>query len=89
MTALGSSQFSYQRALQALVFLLSSGVQGWFMGGMVAWFMRAGLIITALLRIVRGLITDIADVPAFAALYVIQKVLKPTADAQIVVKGAD
>jgi hypothetical protein len=41
------------------VFLLSSGVQGWFMGGRAAWFLRAGLIAAALCMIEGGWISDL------------------------------
>jgi TRAP transporter 4TM/12TM fusion protein len=71
------------------VWLLSSGVQGWFMDTRIAWFMRAGLIITALLMIAGGIGTDIAGIAAFAAIYAVQKFIAPPADAQILVKGAD
>ena len=71
------------------VYLLSSGVQGWFMGDKTAWFMRVGLIITALLMIAGGIWTDIAGIAGFAGLFFVQKVLKPAPDAQIAVKGAD
>ncbi|NNE87898.1 MAG: TRAP transporter fused permease subunit [Silicimonas sp.] len=71
------------------VFLLSSGVQGWFMGARSAWFLRAGLILAALLMIAGGLVTDLIGIAVFAGLYFIQKVVAPAPDAQIVVKGAD
>jgi hypothetical protein len=41
------------------VFLLSSGVQGWFMGGRAAWFLRVGLIAAALFMIEGGWVTDL------------------------------
>jgi TRAP transporter 4TM/12TM fusion protein len=71
------------------VWLLSSGVQGWFMNARVAWFIRVGLIITALLMISGGILTDIIGIAAFAALFAVQKFIAPAADAQISVKGAD
>ncbi len=71
------------------VFLLSSGVQGWFMGGRAAWFIRAGLVAAALFMIEGGLVTDLVGIGAAVALYFIQKVFRPNPDAAIVVKGAD
>lgn len=71
------------------VFLLSSGVQGWFMGGRTAWFMRAGLILCALLMIEGGWITDLAGVIGTAVLFAVQKLFNPPPDANISVRGAD
>ncbi|MEP1200013.1 TRAP transporter permease [Tateyamaria sp.] len=71
------------------VFLLSSGVQGWFFGAPAAWFMRAGILLAALFMISGGLITDLIGIAAFASLYFVQKVIAPPADAQIAVKGLD
>lgn len=71
------------------VFLLSSGVQGWFFGAHTAWFMRIGIVLAALFMISGGLITDVIGLVVFAGLYVIQKVIAPPADAQIAVKGLD
>ncbi|MEP1354624.1 MAG: TRAP transporter fused permease subunit [Tateyamaria sp.] len=71
------------------VFLLSSGVQGWFFGAPAAWFMRAGILLAALFMISGGLITDLIGIAAFAGLYFVQKVIAPPADAQIAVKGLD
>ncbi|MBF9059378.1 TRAP transporter fused permease subunit [Rhodobacterales bacterium HKCCSP123] len=71
------------------VFLLSSGVQGWFMGARSAWFLRAGLIIAALFMIEGGLITDLFGLGAAVGIYFIQKVFHPRPDATIPVRGAD
>ncbi len=71
------------------VFLLSSAVQGWFMGGRVAWFIRVGLMIAALMMIEGGVLTDLGGVALAAALFFIQKVFQPPADATIAVRGAD
>ncbi len=71
------------------VFLLSSGVQGWFFGAPAAWFMRAGILLAALFMISGGLITDLIGIAAFVGLYFVQKVIAPPADAQIAVKGLD
>ncbi|MEM7722396.1 MAG: TRAP transporter fused permease subunit [Pseudomonadota bacterium] len=71
------------------VFLLSSGVQGWFIGGRAVWFLRIALILAALLMIEGGLITDLIGVATAAGIFFIQKVLKPQPDASIVARGAD
>ncbi len=71
------------------VFLLSSSVQGWFLGGRVAWFIRVGLCIAALLMIEGGLLTDLAGVGLAGALFLVQKLFKPKPDATIQVRGAD
>ncbi len=71
------------------VFLLSSGVQGWFMNGRAAWFMRLGLILAALFMIEGGWITDLIGVGAAVALVLVQRVFHPDPDAQIEVRGAD
>lgn len=71
------------------VFLLSSAVQGWFLGGRIAWFLRVGLLAAALLMIEGGLVTDIAGVALAAACWGIQRVFRPAADAAIAVRGAD
>lgn len=71
------------------VFLLSGGVQGWFVGAKTAWFVRAGLILAALFMIEGGLISDAIGVALTAGLYFVQKVIRPDADAQIAVRGAD
>jgi len=71
------------------VFLLSSGVQGWFMGSATVWFLRVGLILAALLMISGGLVTDLVGIIAAGAIYFVQKVVKPSANASIPVRGAD
>ncbi|WP_138936253.1 TRAP transporter permease [Roseovarius arcticus] len=71
------------------VFLLSSGVQGWFAGGRVAWFMRVGLILAALFMISGGLITDALGIALTVALFLVQRQFQPAPDAQIVVRGSD
>lgn len=71
------------------VFLLSSGVQGWFMGGRPAWFLRVGLVLAALFMIEGGLLTDLLGVGAASAIYFFQKVFHPKPDATIPVRGAD
>jgi len=71
------------------VFLLSSGVQGWFIGSRSAWFVRVGLIVAALFMIEGGLVSDMIGVGLAAGLFFIQKVLRPAADATLPVRGAD
>jgi len=71
------------------VFLLSSGVQGWFMGSRSAWFLRLGLILAALLMIEGGIITDLFGVGAAVGIYLIQRIFNPALDASIPVRGAD
>lgn len=71
------------------VFLLSSGVQGWFLGGVPAWFLRVALIVAALLMIEGGLVSDIAGLGTAAAVFFIQRFLKPKPGMSIPVRGAD
>ncbi|OAN84422.1 C4-dicarboxylate ABC transporter permease [Jannaschia sp. EhC01] len=71
------------------IFLLSSGIQGWFMGGPSAWFLRAGLIAAALLLIAGGIMTDLAGVGLAGVIYLIQWLVKPAPNAAIPVRGAD
>jgi TRAP transporter 4TM/12TM fusion protein len=71
------------------VFMLSSGVQGWFLGGRAVWFLRVGLILAALFMIEGGWISDLIGVAAAAAIFFVQKVLRPDPDATISVRGAD
>jgi len=71
------------------VFLLSSGVQGWFIGSRSAWFVRVGLIVAALFMIEGGLVSDMIGVGLAAGLFFIQKLLRPAADATLPVRGAD
>ncbi|SLN52431.1 TRAP transporter permease [Roseisalinus antarcticus] len=71
------------------VFLLSSGVQGWFMGSRTAWFMCAALMLAALFMIEGGIFTDLIGIGAAVAVFFVQKLLHPAPDAQISVRGAD
>ncbi|MEM9392460.1 MAG: TRAP transporter fused permease subunit [Pseudomonadota bacterium] len=70
------------------VFFLSSGVQGWFMGGRAAWFLRLGLILAALMLIEGGILSDLIGVSIAAAIFFIQRVFQPKGGA-IPVRGAD
>jgi TRAP transporter 4TM/12TM fusion protein len=71
------------------IFLLSSGVQGWFSGARCAWFLRIALIVSAVLLIKGGWLTDGLGVAGAVAVYAIQKVLRPDPDAGVAVRGAD
>jgi TRAP-type uncharacterized transport system fused permease subunit len=71
------------------VFLLSSGVQGWFLGARAVWFLRVGLIVTALMMIEGSLATDLIGLGAAVAILFVQRVLKPREGAAIRVRGAD
>jgi TRAP transporter 4TM/12TM fusion protein len=71
------------------IFLLSSGIQGWFLGSRPAWFLRVALIIAALLMIEGGIITDLIGVGTAVAIFLIQRIAPPAPDASIPVRGAD
>jgi len=71
------------------VYLLSSGMQGWFAGSGAAWFIRLGLILGALCMIAGGLVTDLIGIAIAALIFVIQLKFRPAADAQIAVRGSD
>ncbi len=71
------------------VYLLSAGIQGWFIGGRIAWFVRAGLIAAALLMIEGGLVTDLLGIALAAALWFVQKTFHPAPDATLAIRGAD
>jgi TRAP transporter 4TM/12TM fusion protein len=71
------------------VFLLSAGVQGWFIGGRAAWFLRVGLVFAALAMIEGGIVTDLIGIGVAVGVFFIQKVFRPAPDATIPVRGAD
>ena len=71
------------------VFLLASGVQGWVLGGRAAWYLRALLILAALLMIEGGWATDLAGLACAALALLTQRVLHPDPDAAVPVRGAD
>ncbi len=71
------------------VFLLASGVQGWVLGGRAAWYLRALLILAALLMIEGGWATDLAGLACAALALFAQRVLHPDPDAAVPVRGAD
>jgi TRAP-type uncharacterized transport system fused permease subunit len=71
------------------VFLLSAGVQGWFLGARAVWFLRAALVAAALMMIEGSLATDVAGVVAAAAILFVQRIVRPKPGATIPVRGAD
>ena len=71
------------------VFLLSSGVQGWFMGKRAVWFLRAALIIAALLMIEGGVLSDLLGIGTAVGVFVIQRVINPAGGLAVPVRGAD
>jgi len=71
------------------VFLLSSGVQGWFVGKRAVWFVRVILIAAALFMIEGGLISDAIGIALIVSAVAIQKLWKPALGTSIRVRGAD
>jgi len=71
------------------VFLLSSGVQGWFLGSSAVWFLRILLVIAALFMISGGLITDLIGIGVAIGTLFIQRVLKPKPGSTFRTGGAD
>ena len=64
-------------------------MQGWFVGGRTAWFLRVGLVAAALFLIEGGWVTDIIGVGIAVAIFFVQKVFHPSPDIQFEVRGAD
>ncbi len=71
------------------VFLLCSGVQGWFFGRRAVWLLRVLLIGTALLMIEGSVLTDIIGLGMVALILFIQRVIKPKEGLSVGVRGAD
>ncbi|MBP5856707.1 TRAP transporter permease [Marivibrio halodurans] len=71
------------------VFLLSSAVQGWFLGSGAAWFLRIALAIAALFMIEGGLVTDLIGIGVAAATFFIQRIFRPKQGAPTIARGAD
>lgn len=71
------------------VFFLSSGVQGWFVGGPTVWFLRIGLVVAALAMIEGGWTTDLFGIGMAAVVIIVQRVFKPKAGATLRVSGMD
>ncbi|MFA8443073.1 TRAP transporter permease [Yoonia sp.] len=61
------------------VFLLSSGVQGWWIGDRAAWPIRIALLIVALFMIAGGWMTDLIGIAGAVALYFLAQVTRPKA----------
>jgi len=59
------------------VFLLSSGVQGWWVGDRAAWPIRIGLLLVALCMIAGGWITDLVGIVGAVGLYFIANMTRP------------
>ncbi len=55
------------------VFLLSSGVQGWWVGSRAPAYIRVALIVVALFMIEGGLISDLIGIGGAAALFVLSR----------------
>ena len=71
------------------VFLLASGVQGWFFGRKTVWFLRVALVGTALVLIEGSVLTDIIGIGMAALVFFVQRVIKPKEGLSIRVRGAD
>ena len=71
------------------VFLLSSGVQGWFLGARTVWFLRVSLIVAALFMIEGGIVSDIIGIGLAAGTLLIQRLVKPAPGAVLPVRGPD
>jgi len=71
------------------VFLLSSGVQGWFLGRGVVWFMRVALVIAALFMIEGGLLTDMIGIAVAVLTVIVQRVLGSKVEASTIARGMD
>jgi len=71
------------------VFLLSSGVQGWFMSGRIVWFLRLGLIVAALFMIEGRIMTDLLGVGFALVIIIVQKVFSPNPNVPFPLRGAD
>ncbi|EAR10021.1 TRAP transporter permease [Reinekea blandensis] len=55
------------------VYLLSAGVQAWFLRYAAPWYLRVLLVIAAFLMIEGGLVTDVAGISAGVIAYLVQK----------------
>ena len=71
------------------VYLLSSGMQGWFVERPVVWFNRVLLIVAALFLIEGGLITDLIGAGLTLTVFFIQRVIKPNNGLVLPITGAD
>ena len=71
------------------VFLLSAGVQGWFMGGRAVWYLRAALVFAALMMIEGGWLSDVLGVGTAVLVFFVQRKISPTREIAIPVRGSD
>lgn len=71
------------------VYLLSCGLQGWFLGGRIVWFLRVALIVAALFMIDGGWVTDMIGLGLGVACYIIQRFVKPKPGLTVPIKGMD
>lgn len=58
------------------VFLLSSGVQGWWAAKRAVWPIRIGLIITALFMIEGGLLSDLIGIGGAVGLFLVSRTIR-------------
>ncbi|MCB1507692.1 MAG: TRAP transporter fused permease subunit, partial [Hyphomicrobiaceae bacterium] len=87
----GDALVTLRAAVTAIggVYLLSSGLQGWFLERRAVWFLRIALLAAALLLIEGGWKTDLAGLAMAVGVFFIQRVVKPKEDAVIPVRGFD
>jgi TRAP-type uncharacterized transport system fused permease subunit len=71
------------------VFLLSAGVQGWFMGSRSVWYLRLILVAAALFMIEGGLITDGIGVVMALGVYLVQRIVRPAPGGIVDARGPD
>ncbi|MEB8386945.1 TRAP transporter permease [Rhodobacteraceae bacterium KMM 6894] len=71
------------------VYLLSSAVQGWFMGGRTVWWLRVAIAVFALFMIEGGIVTDLIGIGGAVAVWAVQKFIRPDPDTPFEVRGAD
>ena len=71
------------------VFLLSSGVQGWFLGARAVWFLRVGLLAAALFMIEGGFVTDLIGAGIAVGTFLVQRLFNAKAGVNPPVRGMD
>ena len=71
------------------VYLLSAAVQGWFLGGRTVWWLRLALGLSALFMIEGGIVTDLIGLGGTAAVWTVQRLVRPDPDTPLVVRGTD
>jgi len=65
------------------VFLLSSGVQGWFLGARAGWPGRIALIVAALFMIEGGLVSDLVGIAIVGLVYGLRKMAGADGDVRV------